>query len=487
MEKIMDGKKLRNLIISVALFALGWVLPGMGNVTKEGMFILGTFVSLIYAMASGVEAWYVLLLLLVFGFKNGLNITTQLVPTVMGNYIVWFIIFTFWYMAGVQRSGFLNFITRKLLGLKLSQKGPYWLMSLILIATYVAAALTQSSIAILFLMLAVLRGVKDQLDLKINHPWLVAVAVSVGLLCFVGGLFMPFNFSFYMYSLIVASTYSWAPGVNAIAYTLHQLIAGGVVIALMVAVTKFIIRPKLDFGKLAEIKLTEGEEEGKIKFDKAMGAVVATLVVLVVVIGLPSIIKDQTNAVYKFLSNANITAGFALSCAILMFVRNKKGERCLDFGEVIQKATPWAMIVYIAAIIYLGDFISQPDYGIMAQVAVWCAPLGKLSPVLVISLLGLLAILLTNATNNIVVALLLAPIGFAAVGTTGPLAAAMVVMVVCGSLTTVALPSGGTSAIVLHTQKDLFTPGKLILYGYVMAIMYAVAYIVGYVITQGLY
>ena len=484
MEKIMDNKKWRNLIISVAFFILGWVMPEVGTITKDGMFALGCFVSLIYAMSAGVEAWYVIFALLIFGIKKSLSITSTVFPAVFGNYILWFIILSFWYMGGVAKTGFLDYITRKFLSIKVTRKGPYWLMTTLLVSTFVAVALTQSILAVFFLMMAVLRGVQKTLDMKLNDPWIVATGVGIGFCCVTGSVFMPFNFSFFMYGGFMASTYGWVRNVNAGAYTIQQTVAAIVAIALRVAVTKLIIRPKSDFSRLTSIELTS--EDNEIKFNKAMGMVVVTIIILVVVVGLPSLVP-QTSWAFRFFSNTGITAAFAVSCALLMFVKNAKGERCLDFGKMLQENTNWTMIFYIGAIIYFGNFISEPDAGIMAQVAIWCGPLSNLSPFLLICILGLLANLLTNATNNMVVALLMAPIGYAVVGLDSPLSQALTVMVVVSSLTAVALPSSSTVGIMTHAQKDLFSPGRIMKYGYAFAVLCFIGQFLGLLITQGMY
>ena len=484
MEKIMDTKKWRNLIISVVIFALGWIMPEIEPITKDGMFALGCFFSLIYAMASGVEAWYVILALLVFSVKKSLNITSEVFPAVFGNYILWFIILSFWYMSGVAKTGFLDFITKKFLSTKITMKGPYWLMSTLLVSTFVAVALTQSILAVFFLMMAVLRGVQKNLNMKVNDPWIVATGVGIAFCCVAGSLFMPFNFSFFMYGGFMTSTFSWVSNVNAGAYTIQQTVAGIVAITLIVAVTKLIIRPKSDFSLLTNIELTS--EDDNIKFDRAMSAVVVTIIILVAVVGLPSLVP-QTSWAFRFFSNTGITAAFAISCAILMFFKNSNGERCLDFGKMLQENTNWTVIFYIGAIVYLGNFISEPDSGIMAQIAAWCRPLSNLSPFLLISILGLLTILLTNATNNMVVALVMAPIGYAVVGIDTPMAQALTVMVVVSSLTAVALPSASATGIVLHSQKDLFSSGPVIRYGYVFAVLCFIGQFVGFLFAQGMY
>ena len=483
MEKIMDSKKWRNLAIAVIIFALGWVMPGMGAVTKDGMFALGSMISLIFAMASGVEAWYVLLLIITFSIKNKLNITQNVFPEAFGSYIMWFIILSFWYMAGVAKTGFLDFITKKLLGLRISRKGPYWLMSLLFVSAFVATALTQSVLAVLFIMMAVLRGIQKSLDLKVNDKWLVCAGVGIGACILIGSVYMPFNFSFFMYGGIMAQTFGWVRNVNAGAYLIHQTVGGVIAIVLMVVVTKYIVRPKLDFASLSGLELTSGENQ---KFDKSMGVVIITILILVVAVGITSFLTVGSG-LFDFFSRFGITAGFALSCVLLMFIKNSKGERCLDFGKVLSENTHWSMLFYIGAIVYVGNFISAGESGIMAQFASWFTPLRNLSPIILIGILGILANLLTNATNNMVVAMLLCPIAYSVLGMESSLAQAATVAIIVGSLSGNALPGSSTVGIVQHTYKDLYTSGKFIAYGYLFAILICIGQLIGLLLAQGIY
>lgn len=484
MEKIMDAKKWRNLIVAIAIFVLGWILPGMGTITKEGMFALGAMISLVFAMATGVDAWFVLLAIFAFAFNKNLSVTVDLFPGIFGNYILWFIVLCFWYVSAVAKTGFLDFFTSKLLKLKIATKGYYWLMATLCATAFIATGLTQASIAVLSVMLGVLRKLQKEFDMKLNNPWVIATGFGVCMCVEFGALLMPFNNVFFMYAGFLSSTYGWINNTNAVAYTLQQLISAVVFIAATILVTKYLIRPKLDAAKLGSTVLVDGDV--KIKFDKAMGAVIATIIILVVIVGIPSLVP-ATSIVNKIATRFNITGAFAIGCIILSLVKNSKGERCMDFLKIASGSTNWTMLFYIGAIIYVGNFISEPDAGIIAQIATWCRPIQNLSPILLISALGILAAILTNATNNMVVALMLAPIGYSVLGMDSPMATVFTVTLICCSIPGCALPSGSTMGAVLHTQNDMFTTGKLIKYGYPLAIVFAIGQCIGFIVTRNFY
>lgn len=479
------GKAQINLIISILIFLLGCLLPGMGQITKSGMLVLGFLISAIYAWVSGVDAWFPILLLLAYSQLSGLSFTTDLMPAVFGNYMIWFILFCFWYMDGIQRSGLLNYLTYKLLGLRAASKGPYWLMTLLLITSWAVSALTQAVSAIMVLMLVILKNISDNLELPKYNAWTACCGVGIVVASVVGTLVMPFNVTFYMYSGLVGGSAGWANDLNMGIYTLQQVLASVFMIALLVAVTKFIIRPKVDFGRLSNLHISG--ENGSVRFTRPMGYTLLTVLVLLLVVSVPSL-APQGSVLYNIFNRIGLAGAFAICCIILALTKGEDHEPLFDFKEKMQSATNWNMFFYLAVLFYVSNLMNDAGTGISAQISTWCAPLTSLRPVLLIAILGLIAVIVTNVANNFVTCMIIAPIGYAVLGTSGIYSDLMTVMVIVCSYIACALPISSFGGIALYMQKDvMFKSNQLLKYGYLFSIIGYIGQLLALLICKNFY
>jgi hypothetical protein len=153
----------------------------------------------------------------------------------------------------------------------------------------------------------------------------------------------------------------------------------------------------------------------------------------------------------------------------------------------MQSNTNWMMIINISIILWLGDIIGAPSSGIMSQIGLWVAPLSNLPPLLLIGVFGLICVLITNATSSFLPLFMLAPVGISVLGHDPRVATMMLVMIVVIAFSGCALPSGNTIGIMLHMQKGLFTPGKVIKYTYCMTLIVVITQFIGMLVTQFLY
>jgi di/tricarboxylate transporter len=333
-------------------------------------------------------------------------------------------------------------------------------------------------------MLGILKSVSNNLKLEPYNKWTVSVGVSMAVVCCVGNVMMPFNMTFHMYGGLVGGAFGWVNDLNMGIYTLQQLIAGIVLIILCLLVTKFLIRPRVDFSALNNLEIES--ESGAIKFNKTMSGALLTIVVLVIVVSIPSLVP-QESIVYKIFNLIGISGAFAISCIILAFTKDSNGESLVNFADKLQKSTNWSMIIYLAVIFYIGNLMSDAGTGISEQIAVICKPLGALSPIILISLLGLICVLVTNVANNFVTCMILAPIGYAVLGFDSVYSDLMTVMVIVCSYIAVALPTASFGGIALSMQKDMLKSGQILRYGYLFSVLGFIGQWIGLLICQGMY
>ena len=184
------------------------------------------------------------------------------------------------------------------------------------------------------LMLVILKNISDNLELPKYNAWTVCCGVGIVVASVVGTLVMPFNVTFYMYSGLVGGSAGWTNDLNMGIYTLQQVLASIFMIALLVAVTKFIICPKVDFGRLSNLRISG--ESGSVRFTRPMGYTLLTVLVLVLVVSVPSL-APQGSVLYNIFNRIGLAGAFAICCIILALTKGEDHEPLFDFKGKMQR------------------------------------------------------------------------------------------------------------------------------------------------------
>ena len=470
-------------LVGTMLLLLGIILPGIGVVSKQGMLVIGAFISIIYGWARNLSGWYAVLITLIYSVAAGADYTNSIITSLMGSSSVWMILFALWFAAVLQNSGLMNYLTAKLLSLKIAKKGPYWLMCILMVTTLIVNAVTQVSLAVLVLILAMLQSITEELGLEKYNIWTVITAVGCALCNSLGSVLFPFAATQVFYFTLIKSTF----GVQLMppfgAYFIHMLVLCILSIAVIILITKYIIRPKVDFSSLDNLKALSGEE---VKFTKAMGwSIVATLVVVFILM-LPSMLPSSW-AITGVLSRFGSVGAFAIAVLIGVFVQGEDGNALFNFEDRAQRTTPWTLLLTVGAMFYFGGMLNVPETGIPQLFNLIAQPLSGLSPMVVVCLLTICIGIATNFLNNWIVQVMFAPIGFALLGHDTAWTMMLVTMSIASSSIALALPSASSSAIALHANKEVGKSSQYITWGFIFAVIITLVCALTGVLLKGLY
>ncbi|MDO4556595.1 MAG: anion permease [Lachnospiraceae bacterium] len=174
--------------------------------------------------------------------------------------------------------------------------------------------------------------------------------------------------------------------------------------------------------------------------------------VLIACMLFPSLVPNLPGM--SFLAD-NFNGLVILAVAILGALRVEK-EPVVDIPEVLQKDFSWPSFFIIAAAILLGNALTAESTGFSAFLSAVFTPIFKgLSPLCFTVLLVLVAIVLTNVCNSLVIGLLLEPVIVTFCTQSGANPLPMVTMLTLSVLLTAAItPAACPYAAVLYSNKE---------------------------------
>lgn len=479
MKKENAKRKLRETLIGVALVLIGYFMPALGPITKTGMLVIGAFAAVLWGFLKNIGGWYALIIIMLHSILTGASITNTVIPAVLGNGTLWMVIFVFWFAAGLQNSGLLNYIASKILRIKFAQKGPYALMFVFFAATWISSAVSQAVVAPLILMLGVLKSVSQELGLEEDNKWTLMTAIGCAVCNVLGYIALPFAATpLYVFALMQATmgitvTPSYVGYITMITATsILTMIA-------VVLVTKYLIRPKVDMSGIGNVKALTMD----VKLTKPMKLAILALVIIALMLMIPSFLPADMWIV-TFLNNFGVCGAFGIAMIIMCFAWDENGNPAFDFGAKCASAASWDMLLPFAAVSYIGLMLNSADTGISAGLAALAQPLAGLHPLLLIAILCVFMVVLTNVMNNFITIMVFAPVGFAVVGYDTPYAQLLVVMAMIAANLALAFPSGSTAAMVLHGE---YKPGQVVKYAYPLCILGTLLGIVCMLLLKGMF
>ena len=312
--------------IGLLLVVIGGFLPQIGLITKNGMLVLATFIAVLFGFSKNFSPWYVISAVLLYSIFSGASFTNTIFPAMISNNIIWMIVFTYWFIAAVQESGALRYLTKKLLSMPLAKKGPYGLMFILMIASWIGAALTQSMGGVLLLVYAILQDVANELELEKYNKWTVLTGIGCAIVGCMGNLVLPFGAVTLLYNSLFESTFGLMTMPSDGLWFLTYMLISIFVVAAFIIITKYLVRPNVNIEKFKDLK-TVGV--GGIKATKQAKIMLAMLVFIILILLLPSVLPSDF-IISKICSNIGVTGAFGIGAFVGCFVQ---GDKLFNFNE----------------------------------------------------------------------------------------------------------------------------------------------------------
>lgn len=368
-------------------------LPGPAGITPMGMGLLGVFIGAVYGWIFIDMLWPSLMGLLGAGLTIGMG---KMLASSFGTDSVMMLAFCMIIVGLVMKTGGFDWLVKVMLGNKLMQGRPWltiWLIFLIALPLGFCHSI---------LMMVVLGAFGTTMFRACGVPKNDKLAVFYYLGCafslMIGQVMLPFIGSGLIFYRSYTTMFPDIP-MQMAPYIAFMVVMGVVMITSFTLLMKFVFR--VNAGPLAEF-CNDCEVEAATRDQKMSLAVFAAFLVLCVVCSLPF------GAVSQFLSQFSLMGIMLLLSCLVAILPSGDGGRLADL-EGLLKSVSWGQLCMVGLIMVFAAYFSSQDAGILAAVRLLFTPFMSLSPWVFIIVMLVIAVVLTNFSNNMIVMIVILP------------------------------------------------------------------------------
>lgn len=380
------------LIVFFLLFGFRYI-PPFGSLSPLSMQVIGVFAGVLYGWIRLSIGWPSLLGIVALGQTEFFSMN-QLLVSAFGSQVFMMFLGLLLLSAFVQQAELTDMILDSLMNLKSARGRPFAILFYFLLAGFFASLLSHC-IAVLIIFLELFRGMMKQTGIKPYSSAVPCFLVGMVYSFCLGDIALPFKST----SIVGIGAYEAAMGVpmDLVSYTLFALPFSIFLIMTYVLLVKYIFRCDLDCLRDFVPEARTGETIPLRKKVSLIAVILALLALL-----LPNILPAswQLTAFVKSLGLGGLTL---LIVAILLIVR-VDGEPLMDLQKVAKNFS-WNVLFLLAFLLPVAGAISSDKVGLKPILINFSTQLLQGMPdVMMITTIILLAAIITNFANNLVVA-----------------------------------------------------------------------------------
>lgn len=359
-------------------------------------------------------------------------------------------------MYALSKEGVTKFFANWIIFRKIV-KGRPWLFSFfILLGAFIVAVV--NPFAALLMFWDIIYAACDNFNQPHNCRWsqfmILGVTFSAGL----GVVSLPMLTSD---GIAVFENYQAIAGepMNAVKYVIALVPLMLVSVVIYILLCKFVFKPDITAFKNIDASIAD---QSALKLNRRQGIVIVTFLVMLLFLFAPYILPAEW-ALTAFFSNVGLFGSCALATLVLALIK-VDGEPLLNIQEAASKIIQWGTVFMVALLMPLGGAISGEASGILVTIKDALAPvLGGQSVYVFALIIIVLAVVLTNISQNLVVIGVLMPIVGAVAGE-GVNLAAMTILIALATHYACALPSASFVSGIMFSNDNV-TKGFLYKYG----------------------
>lgn len=460
-------------IIGLVIMFGFWLFPEYATITALGWRVLGLFIGTVYLWAM-VDAVWPSFLAVVMYVVTGYTTVANAFSSAFGTTIFWMMICIMAMFAVMNETGLGERLTANLLTLGFLQGHP-WRFTAFFFVVECLLANAVGGLATVFLLWSILALIRKFCDLEKGNSYLHLMGIGVALFGAGSECLLPFK-----NAMLLGMIGMCGPSVGEVNYVRFMIGAVPIWIGLLAGyllLMKCVFHCDVAFLKNLDISGFK-KELGPMKRSEKLMSAILLLWLIVLTVGSCVPARSALGIVFARL-------GGIYGATILFFVIASilyADEKPLASFQRVAGNIPWGMVLMIAVAMSIGTPLMSDDCGIKAVlVAFLTTVLGGHSALIFVAIAILAAVVLTNVSNNMVIAFMLCPI-FIAVNEVQPIP----VMACLGLLTfaanfAIVLPSASPVAAMLFGNEELVNKSRHFGYSIPIALMgYIVLMVIGY-------
>lgn len=435
---------LHAIIMLIIIFGIGHLEPP-GSLTPLGMKLSGIFLALLYGWTVSDLFWPSIIGLVAMAFSGMYDTLAQFWQLSFGNETVVFLLFMFGFTEVLTEVGLVNYIANKMISFQFLNNRP-WLFSFVfLFATYLIAYINM--FAAILVPWSIFYIIADKFDFKPYEKYPTLMIIGIILASVIGGCVMPYK----PVPLVIMRAYTQLSGVEADLFK-HIIFALVLTIALLIVyvlICRFLFRP--DLKELKHINVDFVDQSALILNTKqkiVLGFFLAFIFLMIA----PSLLP-KTGLLYAVIHQLGI-AGCTMVLVVLMTIIPYQGEPLLDFTKMSAQSINWGIFMTMAFVLPFTSIYTADATGVKPFILELIGPvLNGLPPVLFLVVVMLVATILTNFMNNMVVGALLTTVICSLVSSMDmDIAPILGILIICASLAIVT-PAACPNAAVMFANK----------------------------------
>jgi sodium-dependent dicarboxylate transporter 2/3/5 len=195
--------------------------------------------------------------------------------------------------------------------------------------------------------------------------------------------------------------------VSYFAYMAFAVPVGLISFVLMILMFRFIMHP--DMSKLTNLDISSMKSEMKKISKKEIWSLSIFIFVILLWI-IPSFFQHISPSFYSFINNYGTAMPPMLGVILLCIVR-VDGEQLVSIPDAMKNGIPWASLIMCAGTLALGSAMTDKTIGLKSYLQnSMSSALSGISPIVLLIIFGLWAMLQTNVSSNMVTATLVSTV-----------------------------------------------------------------------------
>ena len=249
--------------------------------------------------------------------------------------------------------------------------------------------------------------------------------------------------------------------INDGAYLFTTLFMGILLIIAVILFSKFVFRP--DVGKLKSLNVEMLKKNPLPPLNAQQKVVSWGFIILIIAMLLPSVLPKTIPGMAFLAEN---TPGLGVLVAAALAAIQIDGKPALNITGVFAKDFSWSTFFLCSAAILIGGVMTNESTGITAFLNLTLSPLfNGMSPMVFTVVILIVAVLLTNLCNSLVIGMILQPVILTYCMSTGANAVPIVMIMIFFVLLSAAItPAASPFAAILHGNKEWVPSGDVYKY-----------------------
>ncbi len=392
-------------IVFLLMFGFG-SLPPIGGLEKLGMQVLGIFLGLIFAWISVGFTWPSLAAVLAL-YSIGYTTIPKAIASGFGADLTIFVMLILIYTRFLFKSGLCDRISYWILSRKFAVKSPWLLIGALFLVAWLLSALSYVYPA-MYLCWEIFYKMSDDLEYEKKDTFVQTMVFGIGLAALAGYVALPTKA---VQIAVMGALSTLTDGAMVISfghYVLFMVPISLLCIGIWMLVMKFIL--KTDVSKLRSMDEAYFAEHRNDKFNKREKIALASVILLIILLCLPSILPKGT-AIFTLINGLGMN-GCLFIVLILLLVGTYEGTPIMNFDEIANSGgMNWNVILMFAGLNPIIAAIKDENVGIVRLITENLNPvLEAMGPTMFVIASLVITYVLTQFFANLTVSGVLVPI-----------------------------------------------------------------------------